>query len=103
MEEEPSISEMPRLYDVFEQVKVKSVRAVTKIRVPVDLKAVADRLPKVRRIRTSNKSVMKFQLRRGCYLLLFPTGYVEVHAPDEGSVREVLIAFRDEMYKGGLL
>lgn len=101
--EEPPISEMPRLYDLFEQVKMKSVRAVTRIRVPIDLKAVAERLPKVSKVRTSDKNVIKFQLRRGCYLLLFPTGYVEVHAPDEGCVREVLIAFRDEMYKGGLL
>jgi len=94
---------MPRLYDVFEQVKIKSVRAVTKVRVPIELKKVLERLPKAKRIKTSNKTVAKFQLRRGCYLLLFPTGYIEVHAPDEGSVREILIAFRDEMYKGGLL
>jgi len=103
LNEEPSLSEMPRLYDVFEQVKMKSVRAVTKLKLPVDLKEMAVRLPRIKRVRTSNKNVIKFQLRRGCYLLLFPTGYVEVHAPDEGGVREVLVAFRDEMYKSGLL
>ncbi|MEM2878016.1 MAG: hypothetical protein QXG10_00460 [Candidatus Hadarchaeales archaeon] len=102
-EGEPSVSEMPKLYDVFEPPKMKSVRAVTKMREQLDIREVFARVPKVQKITTSKKTVAKFHLRRSCYLLLFPTGYVEIHAPDEGSVREVMVSFRDELYKSGLL
>jgi len=42
-------------------------------------------------------------LRRGAYLLLFPRGYVEVHAPDEESMRSVLLAFREKLFENGLI
>lgn len=102
-EAEPHVSEMPHLYNVFDVPKMKSVRATTILHPKIDLKEILDRLPKVSKLRTSNKNVVKFQLKRGSYLLLFPTNYVEVHAPDEGAMREVLIAFRDELFKNGLL
>lgn len=82
---------------------MKSVRATTTLHPKIDFKEILNRLPKVSKLQTSNKNVVKFQLKRGSYLLLFPTNYVEIHAPDEGTVREVLIAFRDELFKNGLL
>jgi hypothetical protein len=82
---------------------IKAVRAVTSLRSKVDLKEVLKRAPQAREIRSANKGIAKFEIRRGVYLLLFPSGYIEVHAPDEGSVREVLIAFRDELYECGLI
>jgi len=100
---EPRVSEMPRLYNVFDVPKIRSVRATTVLRAKIDLREVLNRLPKVSRLRTSNKNVVKFQLKRGSYLLLFPTNYVEIYAPDEGAVREVLVSFRDELFKNGLL
>lgn len=102
-EDEPRVSEMPRLYNVFDVPKITSVRATTTLRSKVDLKEVIERLPKVSKVWTSNKNVIKFQLKRGSYLLLFPTSYIEIHAPDEGEMRGVLLAFRDELFKNGLL
>lgn len=102
-ESNPHVSEMPRIYDVFDVPKIKSVRAITKIHKTIDIREVLNRLPKVKSITTSNKSVVRFEVKRGGYLLLFPSGYIEVHAPDEGSVREVLVAFRDELFKSGLI
>ena len=99
----PRVSEMPRLYNVFDVPKMMSVRATTTLRSKIDFKAILDNLPKVSKVRTSNKTVAKFELKRGSYLLLFPTNYVEIYAPDEGGTREVLIAFRDELCKNGLL
>ena len=98
----PSIH-VPRLYNVFDIPDVKAVRAVTSLRSKVDLHEVLKCSPRVRKIKSANKDVVKFEIRRGSYLLLFPSGYIEVHAPDEGGVREVLIAFRDELYECGLI
>lgn len=102
-ESNPHVSEMPRIYDVFDVPTVKSVRATTKIHKTIDIKEVLNRVPKVKSITTSNKNVARFNVKRGGYLLLFPNGYIEVHAADEGEVREVLVAFRDELFKSGLI
>jgi len=90
-EDKPNLAEIPRIYDVFDVPKVKSIRAITKIHGKIDLEEVLNRVPNVKSLTTSNKNVVRFEIRRGSYLLLFPTGYVEVHAPDEGAVREVLV------------
>ena len=94
---------MPRLYNVFDMPKLTSVRATTTLRSKVNLKEILEGIPHTRKVRTSNKEIVKFELNRGTYLLLFPSNYVEVHAPDEESVREVLLAFRDELFKSGLI
>lgn len=94
---------MPRLYNVFDMPKLTSVRATTMLRSKVNLKEILEGIPRTRRVRTSNKEIVKFELSRGTYLLLFPSNYIEVHAPDEESVREVLLAFRDELFKSGLI
>lgn len=94
---------MPRLYNVFDMPKLTSVRATTTLRSKVNLKEILEGIPRTRKVKTSNKEIVKFELSRGTYLLLFPSRYVEVHAPDEGSVREVLLAFRDELFKSGLI
>jgi len=94
---------MPRLYNVFDMPKITSVRATTTLRSKVDLKKILEEIPRTRKVKTSNKEIVKFELSRGTYLLLFPSNYVEVHAPDEESVREVLLAFRDELFKSGLI
>lgn len=73
------------------------------LRSKVNLKEILEGIPRTRRVRTSNKEIVKFELSRGTYLLLFPSNYIEVHAPDEESVREVLLAFRDELFKSGLI
>lgn len=102
-EAEPRISEMPRLYNVFDMPKITSVRSTTTLRSKVNLEKILDGIPHTRKVKTSNKEIVKFELSRGTYLLLFPSHYIEVHAPDEGSVREVLLAFRDELFKSGLI
>lgn len=102
-EVEASISQMPRLYDVFEIPKIKSLRATTELRFKINFEEAFHQLPRIRKIRTANKDIAKFELRRGVYLLLFPNGYIEIHAPDEGSMREVLLAFRDTLFKNGLI
>ena len=102
-EAKPRVSEMPRLYNVFDMPKLTSVRATTVLHSKVDLREILERIPRTRKVRTSNKEIVKFELGRGTYLLLFPSRYVEVHAPDEGSVREILLAFRDELFKSGLI
>ncbi|MDI6884033.1 MAG: hypothetical protein QMD00_02675 [Hadesarchaea archaeon] len=102
-EDKPRVSEMPRLYNVFDMPMVKSVRAITTLRSKTSLNDILNRISRARKVRTSNKDVVKFELRRGSYLLLFPTNYIEIYAPDEGGVREVLLAFRDELFKNGLL
>ena len=94
---------MPRLYNVFDMPKLTSVRATTTLRSKVDLKEILEGIPRTRKVKTSNKEIVKFGLSKGTYLLLFPSNYVEVHAPDEESVREVLLAFRDELFKSGLI
>lgn len=102
-DDEHNLTEMPRIYDVFDVPKVKSVRAITKIHSKIDIIEVLNRIPKAKSVATSNKNVVRFEIRRGSYLLLFPTGYIEVHAPDDGGVREVLVAFRGELSKNGLI
>ncbi|TKJ26174.1 MAG: hypothetical protein CEE41_02760 [Hadesarchaea archaeon B3_Hades] len=102
-EAEPRVSEMPRLYNVFDMPKLTSVRSTTTLRSKVNLKKILEGIPRTRKVKTSNKEIVKFELSRGTYLLLFPSHYIEVHAPDEGSVREVLLAFRDELFKSGLI
>ncbi len=102
-EDEPRVSEMPHLYNVFDMLTLKSVRAITALRSKVGLDDILNRIPRARKVRTSNKNVVKFEIKRGSYLLLFPSNYIEIHAPDEAGAREVLIAFRDELFKNGLL
>jgi hypothetical protein len=94
---------MPRLYNVFDMPELMSVRATTTLRSKINLNDVLKLVPRARKVSTSNKEIVKFEIRRGAYLLLFPSRYVEIHAPDEGSVREVLLAFRDEIFKNGLI
>lgn len=101
-EDKARISQMPHLYDVFEMPKIKALRAVTNLRFKLNIKE-AMKIPNIKTIRTANKDIVKFELRRGAYLLLFPGGYVEVHAPDEESMRSVLLAFREELFKHGLI
>jgi len=96
------ISQMPHLYDIFEVPKIKALRAVTSLRFKLDIQE-AMKLPRVKTIRTANKDIVKFELRRGTYLLLFPGGYIEIHAPNEEGMRGVLLAFRDELSKHGLI
>ena len=100
--EEIRISQTPRLYDVFEMPEIKALRAVTSLRFKISVES-AFKIPRMKKIRTADKNVGKFELRRGAYLLLFPKGYIEVHAPSEESMREVLLAFRDELFKHGLI
>jgi uncharacterized Fe-S cluster-containing protein len=97
------IIQMPRLYNVFDIPKIRSVRATTALRSKIDTKKILSNIRRAHQIQTAKKKVVKFELRRGAYLLLFPSGYVEVRAPDEGSIREVLIAFRDELFRNGLI
>jgi len=94
---------MPHLYNVFDIPKIKAVRAITTLRSKVSAGEILKRIPRARQIRSADKNIVKFELRRGAYLLLFPSGYVEVHASDEGEIREVLIAFRDELFEHGLI
>ncbi|MGC8816524.1 MAG: hypothetical protein ACP5PX_01730 [Candidatus Hadarchaeum sp.] len=102
-ENSPSVSEMPRIHDIFEVPKIKSVRAISKINKTLDITEVLKRLPNVKSITTSKKTVVKFTLKRGNYLLLFPNGYIEIHAAEEGAIREILSAFREELFKAGLI
>jgi len=101
-EDKARISQMPHLYDVFEMPKIKALRAVTNLRFKLNIKE-AMKIPNIKTIRTANKDIVKFELRRGAYLLLFPGGYVEVHAPDEESMRSVLLAFREKLFEHGLI
>ena len=101
-EDKARVSQMPHLYDVFEMPKIKALRAVTNLRFKLNMKE-AMKIPNIKTIRTANKDIVKFVLRRGAYLLLFPGGYVEVHAPDEESMRSVLLAFREKLFENGLI
>ncbi len=94
--------EMPRLFDVFDYPKTKSVRAVTSLRQKIDVEEVWNRLEKAKKIRTSKKEVAKFEVGKGHYLLLFPSGYIQIYAPSEEQIREVLKVFRDALYEKGL-
>jgi hypothetical protein len=94
---------MPRLYNVFDMPKIKAVRATTTLRLKVSAGEILKRISRAHQIRSADKNITKFEIRRGAYLLLFPSGYVEVHARDEGEMREVLIAFRDELFEHRLI
>lgn len=94
---------MPHLYNVFDVPKIKAVRATTVLRSKVNYEEILKNISRASKIRSADKNIVKFELRRGVYLLLFPSGYVEVHAPDEGEMREVLVAFRDELSEHGLI
>lgn len=104
MEEEETTSiHVPRLFDIFDYPEIKAVRATSSLRLRLDLEEVLDHAPRTHRTRTADKDVAKFEFGRGEYLLLFPSGYVQIHAPDEDRVRRVLKAFRDELYECGLI
>ena len=96
-ESELRVGDMPRLFDVFDLPKIKSVRGTTTIHRHLAFGEVLRLIPNCKLIETSKKKVLKFEVRRGSYLLLFPTGYVEVYAPDEDGMRDVLLAFRDKL------
>ena len=102
-QQETPITQMPRLYDVFEIPKIRSVRATTMLRSKIDSKKILSDVRNSSRIRTANKEVIKFELRRGAYLLLFPSGYTEINAPNESLIREVLVSFRNELSRNGLI
>ena len=103
VEGESTTVEMPRLYNVFEMPEIKSVRAVTSLRQDIDLEKVWEQVPNARKIRTSGKEVAKYEIGKGQYLILFPTGYVQICAPSEERVRKILKSFRDELYDEGIL
>lgn len=100
---ETSSVDMPRLFNVFNILEIKSVRAVTSLRQDIDLEKVWGRIDRAKKIRTSGKDVAKFEVGKGQYLLLFPSGYVQIYAPSEEKLRRVLKNFRDELYECGLL
>jgi len=102
-EERARVIHMPRLYNVFDMPKIKAIRATTMLRSKVSLEEVLKLVPNAREIKTADKDIVKFELRRGVYLLLFPSGYIEVHAPNEDEMREVLLAFRDKLFEHGLI
>ena len=102
-ENETPLIRMPKLYNVFDMPDVKAIRAATSLRSKVNLEDVLKRASNVRKVRSANKDVVKFEVRRKSYLLLFPSGYVEIHAPNDESIRAVLIAFRNELYECGLI
>lgn len=95
--------DIPRLFNIFDIPEIKSVRAVSSLRKNVDLEEVRERINRARKVRTSGKDVVKFEIGKGQYLLLFPSGYVQIYAPDEEKVREILKSFRDELFDIGLL
>ncbi|KXB02768.1 hypothetical protein AKJ43_00600 [candidate division MSBL1 archaeon SCGC-AAA261D19] len=102
-EEEATSTRVPHLFDVFNYPEIKAVRATTSLRAKVKVEEVLESTSKTCRIRTANKDVAKFEFGRGEYLLLFPNGYIQIHAPDEEKIRKVLKGFRDELYKCGLI
>lgn len=103
MAEEATSLERPRLFNVFDIPETKSVRAVSNLRQNIDLHEVWRRVDNVRKVRTSGKNVAKFEIGKGHYLLLFPSGYVQIYAPSEEKVRSILKSFRDELYESGIL
>jgi len=103
VEAEKRVIHMPRLYNIFDMPKVKAVRATTTLHPKVSAGEILKLISRASRIRSADKNIIKFEIRRGAYLLLFPSGYVEIHARDEGEMREVLIAFRDELFGHGLI
>lgn len=102
-EGKPPSMDIPRLFNVFDIPEIKSVRAVSSLRQDIALEEVWNKVDKARKVRTSGKDVVKFEEGKGEYLLLFPSGYVQVYAPSEEKIRQVLRSFRDELYEMGLL
>lgn len=102
-ERESSSMDMPRLFNVFDIPEVKSVRATSSLRKSLDLEEVRKEISKARKIRTSGKEVVKFEEGKGRYLLLFPSSYIQIHAPTEDGVRGILESFRNELHEVGLL
>ncbi len=100
--ESPSM-DIPRLFNIFDMPEIKSVRAVSSLRQEINLEEVWGGVNKARKVRTSGKDVVKYEEGKGKYLLLFPSGYVQIYAPSEEEVREVLKSFRDVLYENGLL
>lgn len=100
---ETSSVDRPRLFNIFTLPETKSVRAVSTLRQEISLEDVWGRVEGTKKIRTSGKSVVKFRVGKGQYLLLFPSNRIQIYAPSEERVREVLKAFRDELYEAGLL
>lgn len=102
-DEETTSVDMPRLFNVFDIPDIKSVRAVSSLRQEVDLENIWGQIDRARKIRTAGQDVVKYEVGEGNYLLLFSSGYVQIYAPSEDRVREVLKSFRDELYGNGLL
>jgi len=102
-EGESSAVDMPRLFNVFDIPETKSIRAVSSLRKKIDLEKVWNRINRARKISTSGKEVAKYEVGKGQYLMLFPSGYLQIFAPNEEGVRKVLENFRDELYGAGLL
>lgn len=100
--ESPSM-DIPRLFNIFDMPEIKSVRAVSSLRQEINLEEVWGEVNKARKVRTSGKDVVKYEEGKGKYLLLFPSGYVQIYAPSEEEVREVLKSFRDALYENGFL
>ncbi len=100
--ESPSM-DIPRLFNIFDMPEIKSVRAVSSLRQEINLEKVWGGVSKARKVRTSGKDVVKYEEGKGKYLLLFPSGYVQIYAPSKEEVREVLKSFRDALYETGLL
>lgn len=101
-ETSPSM-DIPRLFNIFDIPEIKSVRATSSLRQEIDLDEVWKKVERAKKVRTSGKDVVKFKEGKGYYLLLFPTGYVQIYAPDEEKVRGILKSFRNELYETGLL
>ena len=94
---------IPRLFNVFDMPEIKSVRGVSSFRQEVDPEKIIGKVEKARKVRTSGKEVVKFEEDKGKYLLLFPSGYVQIYAPSEDEIREVLRSFRDSLFDMGLI
>ncbi len=95
--------DIPRLFNIFDIPEIKSVRAVSSLRQEIDLEKIWSNVDRAKKIRTSGKEVIKFKEGKGHYLLLFPSGYIQIYAPNEEKVREILKTFRNELYESGLL
>lgn len=100
---ESNSMDIPRLFNVFDMPEIKSVRAVSSLRQERDLDEILSKLPGAKKVRTSGKEVVKFEEGKGKYLLLFPSGYIQIYAPSEDEVRDVLRSFRDALFDNGLI
>lgn len=94
---------IPRLFNVFDMPEIKSVRGVSSFRQEVNHDEIVGKVDSAKKVRTSGKEVVKFEEGKGKYLLLFPSGYVQISAPSEDEIREVLKSFRDSLFDTGLI